>query len=177
VPNTVYNQGSRELQERFETRASADRSQYRVEFSDEDRAFVERSLFFFLATVDADGSPDCSYKGGQPGFVRVVAPDTLAFPNYSGNGQYRSLGNALVNPQVALLFIDFESPGRRRINGIASLSYDDPLLAEYPGAQLIVRVKVTEILGNCPRYVHKMQLLEHAPHAPAPAPRVVTRES
>src|SRR3977135_2568615 len=111
MPQTTYNNGSRELQERFETQAQAGRSQYRAEFSEDDRDFIEASCYFFLATVDQDGSPDCSYKGGQPGFVRVVAPDTLAFPNYNGNGQYRSLGNALVNPQVALLFIDFETPG------------------------------------------------------------------
>jgi predicted pyridoxine 5'-phosphate oxidase superfamily flavin-nucleotide-binding protein len=173
MPNAVFNEGSRRLQERFGTRDKADRAQFRVEFSDDDRAFIERSAFFFLATVDADGSPDCSYKGGQPGWVQVVGPDTLAFPNYDGNGQYRSLGNALVNPEVAMLFIDFESPGRRRINGSASLHYDDPLLAEYPGAQLIVRVKVTDIFGNCPRYVHKMELKEYAAHPPArliPAP-------
>jgi predicted pyridoxine 5'-phosphate oxidase superfamily flavin-nucleotide-binding protein len=173
MPGTVFNAGSRELQERFGTRDKADRSQFRVEFTDDDRAFIERSAFFFLATVDADGTPDCSYKGGQPGWVQVVAPDTLAFPNYDGNGQYRSLGNALVNPEVALLFIDFENPGRRRVNGSASLHYDDPLLADYPGAELIVRVKVTDIFGNCPRYVHKMELKEYAAHPPArliPAP-------
>jgi predicted pyridoxine 5'-phosphate oxidase superfamily flavin-nucleotide-binding protein len=166
MPNTVFNEGSRQLQDRFDTRAKADRSQYRVAFTEEDRAFIERCCFFFLATVDSDGSPDCSYKGGRPGFVRVVEEDTLAFPNYDGNGQYRSLGNVLVHPQVGLLFIDFEQPGRRRVNGLASLHYDDPLLAEYPGAQLIVRVKATDIFGNCPRYVPRMRLLEHSPNAP-----------
>jgi predicted pyridoxine 5'-phosphate oxidase superfamily flavin-nucleotide-binding protein len=171
MPQTTYNQGSRELQERFETQAQAGRSQYRVEFTDDDRAFIEARCFFFLATVDGDGSPDCSYKGGQPGFVRIVAPDTLAFPSYGGNGQFRSLGNALVNPQVALLFIDFENPGRRRVNGVASVDFDDPLLPEYPGAQLIVRVTVTDIFGNCPKYVHRMEIVEMATHAPAPLPR------
>src|SRR5438132_3836055 len=128
MPNTTYNPGSRDLQDRFGTRPNAERSQYRVAFSDDDRSFVERSSFFFLATVDADGSPDCSYKGGTPGFVRVVEQDTLAFPNYDGNGQYRSLGNVHMNDQVAMLFIDFENPGRRRVNGTASLHFDDPLL-------------------------------------------------
>src|SRR5437870_12468922 len=120
MPNPTYSPGSRDPQGRFGTRPNADRSQYHVAFSDDDRSFVERSSFFFLATVDVDGSPDCSYKGGAPGFVRVVEEDTLAFPSYPGNGQYRSLGNALGNPQVALLFIDFENPVRRRINGVAS---------------------------------------------------------
>ena len=168
MPSNSYNEGSRALQDRFETRRLADRFQHRVAFSEDDRAFVERSAFFFMATVDADGSPDCSYKGGQPGFVRVVDDDTLAFPNYDGNGQYRSLGNVLVNPQVGLLFIDFENPGRRRVNGVASLHHDDPLLAEYPGAQLIVRVRATEIFGNCPRYIPKMRVVERSAYVPQP---------
>jgi predicted pyridoxine 5'-phosphate oxidase superfamily flavin-nucleotide-binding protein len=167
VQPNVYNDGSRLLQDRFDARRLADRMQHRLAFTEHDRAFVERSCFFFLATVDADGSPDCSYKGGAPGFVRVVGGDTLAFPNYDGNGQYRSLGNVLVNPHVALLFVDFENPGRRRVNGVATLHYDDPLLAEYPGAQLIVRVRATEIFGNCPRYIHKMQIVEHSAYVPA----------
>ncbi len=167
MPQNSYNGGSRLLQDRFDTRRLADRMQHRLAFSDDDRAFIEKSSFFFLATVDADGSPDCSYKGGMPGFVRVVEQDTLAFPNYDGNGQYRSLGNVQMNDQVAMLFIDFENPGRRRVNGTASLHFDDPLLAEYPGAQLIVRVKATEIFNNCPRYVHKMKVIEQSPFVPA----------
>lgn len=167
MPHNVYNEGSRLLQDQFDTRRLADRFQHRVAFSEDDRAFIERSPFFFLATVDEDGSPDCSYKGGTPGFVRIVSENTLAFPNYDGNGQYRSLGNVQMNPQVALLFIDFENPGRRRVNGVASLHFDDPLLAEYPGAQLIVRVEATEIFNNCPRYVHKMQIIEQSAYVPA----------
>lgn len=166
MPSNSYNEGSRALQDRFDTRRLADRFQHRVTFSEDDRAFLERSTFFFIATVDADGSPDCSFKGGGPGFVRVVGEDTLAFPNYDGNGQYRSLGNVMVNPPVGLLFIDFENPGRRRVNGVASLHYDDPLLAEYPGAQLIVRVRATEVFGNCPRYIPKMRLAEPSPYVP-----------
>ena len=65
---------------------------------------------FFLATADEHGMPQCSYKGGDPGFVRVVDEHTLAFPSYDGNGMYLSLGNLLVNPQVGILFIDFAQP-------------------------------------------------------------------
>jgi predicted pyridoxine 5'-phosphate oxidase superfamily flavin-nucleotide-binding protein len=162
----IYNAGSRLLQDRFDTTRLADQYKHRLAFSDDDRAFIERACFFFLATVDVDGSPDCSYKAGLPAFVRIVCEDTLAFPNYDGNGQYRSLGNILVNPRVGLLFIDFETPGRRRVNGVASLHYDDPLLAEYPGAQLIVRVRASAIFNNCPRYIHPMQLIEHSTYVP-----------
>ncbi len=131
-------------------------------FSELDRAFIERCSMFFLATADAAGRPDCSYKAGPPGFVRIVDERTLAFPDYDGNGMFRSLGNILVNPHVGLLFVDFERPGRRRVNGWATLSDNDPLLLEYPGAQLVVRVEAREIFRNCSHSVHRMQLLEPA---------------
>jgi predicted pyridoxine 5'-phosphate oxidase superfamily flavin-nucleotide-binding protein len=121
---------------------------------------------FFLATADAEGRPDCSYKGGMPGFVRVLNSNTLAFPDYDGNGMFRSLGNILVNPHVGMLFIDFEHPDRMRINGAATVHDDDPLLSEYPGAQLIVRVQAEQIFPNCPRYIHKMQIIKYSVYAP-----------
>jgi predicted pyridoxine 5'-phosphate oxidase superfamily flavin-nucleotide-binding protein len=165
----MYHEGSRKLQDRFETRQLADRLAERLArsaFTDEDRAFIEGSRLFFLATADAQGRPDCSYKGGLPGFVRVLDAHTLAFPSYDGNGMFRSLGNLLVNPQVGLLFIDFDNPKRLRVNGRASLSEDDPLLSEFTGAQLIVRVVPEAIFPNCPRYIHRMQVIEDSPYAP-----------
>ena len=99
-------------------------------------------------------------------FVRVVDERTLAFPNYDGNGTFLSMGNVLRNPQVGLLFIDFTSPKRLRVNGVASLSADDPLLAAYPEAQFVVRVAVTHVLPNCPRYVHRMETVEHSRFVP-----------
>jgi len=165
----MYHDGSRELQDRFSTRKLADRLVEvlaRNAFTDEDRAFIESRPLFFLATADAEGRPDCSYKGGRPGFVRVVDPQTLAFPSYDGNGMFKSLGNILVNAQVGMLFIDFESPRRLRVNGQASLDRADPLLPELAGAQIIVRVRAEAIFPNCPRYIHKMQLVEQSAYAP-----------
>lgn len=167
----MYNDGSRELQDRFDSRRIADRlEQITVHdrFSDDDRSFVERSSMFFLATADADGWPDCSYKGGLPGFVRVVDDRTLAFPSYDGNGMFRSLGNILVNPKVGMLFIDFEHPSRMRVNGHASMHDDDDLLEVFDGAQLVVRVQAERIFPNCPRYIHKMQFVERSVYAPRP---------
>lgn len=165
----MYHAGMRALQDASGTRGLADRLQQltlHAEFSDEDRAFIEGAPMFFLATADAQGQPDCSYKGGLPGFVRVVAPDTLAFPDYDGNGMFRSLGNVLANPAVGMLFIDFTSPKRLRVNGHASVSAEDPLLADFEGAQRITRVRATRIFPNCPRYIHRMQLVESSPYAP-----------
>ena len=112
------------------------------------------------------GGGDDAAQGGLPGFVRIVDERTLAFPDYNGNGMYRSLGNVLVNQSVALLFIDFERPQRLRVLGQASLHHTDPLLAEFPGAQLIVRVRATRIFPNCPRYVHEMRLVKHSVYVP-----------
>src|ERR1700738_1442886 len=136
----LYHNGNRQLQDRFDSRRIADRLEQVTlhdRFTADDRAFVGRCAMFFLATADAHGQPDVSYKGGMPGFVRVIDDQTLAFPDYDGNGMFKSLGNILVNPKVGLLFVDFEQPHRMRVNGTASVADDDPLLEEWPGAQLI----------------------------------------
>jgi len=165
----LYHDGMRRLQDLRETRPLADRlNQVTVHaaFTDEDRAFLQSCPMFFIATADADGRPDCSYKGGLPGFVRVLDDRTLAIPDYDGNGMYRTWGNVLVNPHVGLLFLDFERPRRIRVNGTAQVSETDPLLEQCPGAVFLVRVTATQIFPNCPRYIHKMQLVEHSVYAP-----------
>lgn len=169
VDSPVYHEGMRQLQDERDTRRLADRLQQvtlRSSFTPEDRAFVESRSMFFMATADAHGHPDCSYKGGLPGFVRVVDDRTLAFPDYDGNGMYRSLGNLVVNPHVALLFLDFETPKRLRVNGTATVSADDSLLKEVPGAVFIIRVEAHRIFPNCPRYIHKMQFVEYSTYSP-----------
>src|SRR5213080_2786079 len=169
--SSMYHWGSRQLQDQFDSQRIADRLEQRTvhaTFTDEDRAFIERSPMFFLATADVHGHPDCSYKGGLPGFVRVLDDRTLAIPDYDGNGMYRTWGNVVVNPHVGLLFLDFEQPKRLRVNGTAQVTEDDPLRTEYPGSVFIVRVTATKIFPNCPRYIHKMQLIEHSVYAPRP---------
>jgi predicted pyridoxine 5'-phosphate oxidase superfamily flavin-nucleotide-binding protein len=167
-----YHEGSRELQDRFDTRRLADRLEERFlsrgVIDDADRAFIERMDMFFLASADREGRPDCSYKGGEPGFVRALDEHTIAFPNYDGNGMYRSIGNLMVNPHVGLLFIDFVSPrpSRLRLNGIASIDEHDDLRDSYPGAQFVVRVRATEVFPNCPRYIHRMALVERSRFVP-----------
>ena len=172
----IYHEGSRRLQDAFDTRRLADRLEERnlhPSFREAERDFVERADMFFLATADAEGRPTCSYKGGDPGFVRVVSDDTLAFPSYDGNGMFLSLGNAAVNPHVGLLFIDFSGQRRLRVQGEASVNLTDPLLAEFPEAQCIVRVRAREIFANCPRYIHRYELVErsvYTPHADRETP-------
>ena len=153
----MFHEGNRELQARFGSAALADRLVERLrhgEFSDEDKAYIESLDFFFLATADAQGRPDCSFKGGAPGFVRVVRPDLLVWPDYDGNGMFKSLGNIASNPNVGLLFIRMgEAPKRLRCNGTAKVVFDDPLMAEFPGAQALVRFTPADVFPNCPRYI------------------------
>jgi len=167
----MYHEGMRRLQDIRETRPLADRLErvtVRTAFTSEDRAFISSRPMVFVATADALGHPECSYKGGMPGFVRVLDDRTLAFPDYDGNGMYRSWGNVLVNPSVALLFLDFEAPDRLRVNGSAHVDMDDSLREDFPGSVLIVRVTASKIFPNCPRYIHKMQLVEYSAYAPRP---------
>lgn len=179
-----YNDGSRSLQDRFDTRRLADRIDERIvhaTIDDDDRAFIEACDMVFVATADAGGRPQCSYKGGDPGFVRVLDERTIAFPWYDGNGMYLTAGNLLVNPHVGLLFIDFEQRRRMRLNGTASVSEEDRLLAEYPEAQLIVRVEATEVFPNCPRYIHEYKLVRRSRFVPqedcrTPVPAWKTRD-
>jgi uncharacterized protein len=170
--SSPYHNGSRSLQDRFDTRRLADRLDEKFLaqpiIGADDRALIARMDMFFLATADADGRPQSSYKGGDPGFVRVLDERTVAFPNYDGNGMYLSIGNLLVNPHVGMLFIDFVSsrPSRLRLNGIASIDDRDVLIDEYPGAQFIVRVRATQVFPNCPRYIHRMALVERSRFVP-----------
>jgi hypothetical protein len=163
-----FNEGSRALQEQFDTTRLADRVSELTHdrLSSSDKAFIEHMDMFFLATVDEQGHANCSYKGGEPGFIRVVDDTTIAFPNYDGNGMYLSMGNVLKTKQVGMLFIDFENRWRMRLNGEATIDANDPLMAEYPEAQFIVRVKAREVFPNCPRYIHQMKLVQRSKFVP-----------
>jgi predicted pyridoxine 5'-phosphate oxidase superfamily flavin-nucleotide-binding protein len=171
MESILYHDGNRGLQDEFGSRPIADRLEQklaRVAFSDGDRGFIESVIYFFLATADAQGRPDCSFKGGPPGFVRVTGPGELAFPDYDGNGMFKSLGNLEANAAVGLLFIDLhERPRRLRVNGTARVLRDDPLLRRTVGAQLIVRVTATAIFPNCPRYIPKLTLEAVSDYVPA----------
>jgi hypothetical protein len=168
----MYHDGNRGLQDEFDSRRIADRLEEkltRTAFTADDKAFIERTVYFFIATADAEGRPDCSFKGGAPGFVRVTGPSELAFPDYDGNGMFKSLGNLVVNPNVGLLFVALHGkPARLRVNGTARVSRNDPLLEATLGAQLIVRVMARAIFPNCPRYIPKMELAEPSVYVPQP---------
>ena len=166
---SIYHDASRGWQDRFDTRRLADRIEDRLvhdAINPDDGAFIAARDMFFLATADEEGFPTCSYKGGDPGFVRVLDEHTLAFPVYDGNGMFLSVGNLTLNPRVGLLFIDFEGGKRLRLDGLASVDEGDPLLAQYERAQAVVRVRAVRVYPNCPRYIHKLQLVERSRFTP-----------
>lgn len=165
----LYGNQHRSFQDQFDTRKMADRIEELAvvtEVSDETREYIEARDMFFLSTVDQNGRPTVSYKGGAPGFVKVLDDTSLAFPNYDGNGMYYSVGNIAANSQVGLLFIDFEKPHRIRVQGVAEVSTDAQLLAQWPGADVVIVVRVSELWQNCPRYIHRYQKVKESRYVP-----------
>jgi predicted pyridoxine 5'-phosphate oxidase superfamily flavin-nucleotide-binding protein len=177
--SNLYDDSHRKLQRRFDTERLADRLEQRLchdRLSDDDRAFIARQDMFFLATVSAAGQPSCSYKGGDPGFVRSMDAGTLVFPNYDGNGMYLSMGNLSATAQVGMLFIDFARPQRLRVHGEARIVPADAIDPPFAGAQFVVSVAVQQVFPNCPRYIHAMQETKHSEFVPhegevAPVPK------
>ncbi|HMB95694.1 MAG TPA: pyridoxamine 5'-phosphate oxidase family protein [Tepidisphaeraceae bacterium] len=169
--SSMYHDGQRKLQQEFDTQQLADKLEEKLVkdfLNPKQKAFIESADMFFLATADEKGHPTCTYRGGDPGFVRALDDHTIAVPNYDGNGMYFSWGNVLKNPSIGMLFIDFMKGWRLRIHGNATISRDDPLMGDFPEAQFIVRIHTREVFGNCPRYIHKYQLVERCgfvPHA------------
>lgn len=167
--STMYGPDQRALQDTFDTRRVADLIEtgfVAEEVSEPDQAFIESRDMFWLSTVDADGLPTVSYKGGDPGFVKVVDSKTIAFPSYNGNGMFYSMGNIASSAKVGMLFMDFERPKRVRVQGTATVSADDPLIGHFKEAQLVVRVTVDKVWPNCPRYVHRMQKVTASRYVP-----------
>jgi len=154
--DAFYGAEQRALQDEFNSRQKADLAEAVVVKSVIDeraRTFIESRSFFFLATVDGDGEPTVSHKGGRRGFVRVIDETTLVFPSYDGNGMYLSLGNIEGNPRIGMLFVDLDEPRRLRVHATAELLRDPEWLREDPDADLVVRATVSRIFANCGRYV------------------------
>ena len=167
--SALYEDSHRRLQQQFDTQRLADRIEqrlFRSALTDEDRAFIERLDLFFLATVNSRGEPSCSYKGGDPGFVRVLDARTIAFPCYDGNGMYLSMGNVAGTGHVGMLFIDLTSPKRLRVNGTARIEPPEYVEPRFAQAQLVVVVAIREVFPNCPRYIHKYALVERSQFVP-----------
>ena len=165
----LYGKQHRVLQQDFDTVKLADAVHGNIvstEIGEEHRGFIESRDMFFLTTIDHRGYPTCSYKGGSPGFLKIIDSKTLAFPSFDGNGMFLSMGNISINNKIGMLLIDFETPHRIRIHGKASIHRDEQSLRMFLGAEVVVFVDVTEIFVNCPRYIHRYKRVASAKHVP-----------
>lgn len=169
MSDNIYHNGNRDLQDHFATRKLADRVNDLIvheEITEQERDFITSRDMFFISTVDEQGRPTVSYKGGDVGFVHVIDEKTIAFPGYDGNGMFLTAGNIALNHEVGLLFIDLEQPQRLRLHGTASVSVDDPLLDEYVDAKYIIRITIRNLFLNCPRYIHRYKKLAQSEYIP-----------
>lgn len=170
-PDRMYGSGARAMQESLQSGTLANHiaTKYVTDgLSDQERDYISKADCFFLASATADGRPDCSYKGGLPGFVHVLDSRTLRFPSYDGNGMHLTLGNIMENAAVGLLFIDFEGGYRLRLNGRARVLTEAEVVGSFPGAEAVVEVLLGKVFENCPRYVHSRVRQSHSPYCPAP---------
>ncbi len=164
-----YTAEARKLQDRFDTRNLADAELAVIvhdELSEPDKGFISAAEMFWLASVDDKGSPTVSYKGGAPGFVNIIDGRTLVFPNYDGNGMYFSMGNIATSSEIGMLFMAFDKPARLRVQGRGTLTDDKAIVSRFPGAQFAVKVDITALITNCPRYIPKMQRMEGSRYVP-----------
>jgi len=164
-----YTDAQRTIQDQFDSRPLADAIEDAIVATELDElhtGFISSRDFFFLSTVNGDGEPTVSYKGGGQGLVTVVDNRSLAFPAYDGNGMFLSVGNISETAKIGMLFIDFETPNRVRVQATATFHTDDELLNSYPGAIGIVRAAVDRVFLNCARYIHKHERVSTSPYVP-----------
>jgi uncharacterized protein len=165
----AYTEKALELQQRFDTTALA-AAELQVIVHDAlspgDRAFVSQAEMFWLASVDNKGSPTVSFKGGAKGFVHMPDDKTMLFPCFDGNGMFFSMGNIATTSHIGMLFMDFVTPSRLRVQGDAQLTDDPAIVGLWPGAQFAVKVAITALITNCPRYIPRMQRLEGSRYVP-----------
>lgn len=170
-PRVFYQDGSRRLQQHFGTERLADhiaRSYVLDRMEDTHIAWIREADAVYVATADSRGHPECSYKGGLPGFIRVPDAYTLEIPSYDGNGMHRTLGNAATEPWMGLLFLFPDIPAKLRINGSCVVLTDADVVAPHVGAEAVIRVTAREVFENCPRYLHDRVAGTHSPHCPRP---------
>lgn len=165
-----FHEGMRALQDRFDGRRTAEaieRHRKHYDFWDDERQRIESARCFFIASTFGE-YVDCNIKSGDPGFAKIVGPGVIEYPEYDGNSMYRTLGNIARNPNVGLLFVEFDGKSRRiRINGRATIHDDAERLARHFGAKVVVRIEC-EIYPNCPRYVPDLVTGAPSPYVPRP---------
>lgn len=109
---------------------------------------ISKADTFFIATDHPEHGADVSHKGGKPGFVRIVDPRRIAFPDYNGNSMFNTLGNLMVNPKAGLLFIDFDGGRTLQLSGFASIDWNPERVRSFAGAERIVDFELAKVIDN-----------------------------
>jgi predicted pyridoxine 5'-phosphate oxidase superfamily flavin-nucleotide-binding protein len=132
----------------------------------EQQTCIRRADTFFIATFHPEAGADASHRGGMPGFVTVLSPNELEWPDYSGNNMFQSLGNLSVYPKAGLLFVDFEGGSTLQLTGEAEVLWDEDLALRFPGAKRLLKFHMDEVIATEGAFPQRWQLVEYSPANP-----------
>jgi len=158
------------LQEAYGTGARADRfyaDQMLDHLNPRMREFVARQEMLFVATADARGECDCTFRAGAPGFIRTLDERRVTYPEYRGNGVLASLGNIHESGHIGLLMVDFfRDLIGLHVNGRASIVDNDTMRRRYgvgeegtiPGRrpERWVLVDIEEAYIHCSKHIPRL---------------------
>ncbi len=134
--------GEKILQQKYGTQDRAEnfyRRQMLDHLNPQMQEFIARQEMMFVATADAEGNCDSSFRAGLAGFVKVLDASTLIYPEYRGNGVLASLGNMLHNPKIGLMFVDFfKDTVGLHVNGKAAVIENDQLIQRADLSEAII---------------------------------------
>ncbi len=147
--------------------ASASEVQHGQQLTGEQRQWIGQADTFFIASHHSEGGVDASHRGGNPGFVRVLAPDRLVWPDYTGNRMFQTLGNIATNPNAGLLFLDFERGSTLQITGTARVVWEAERAVEFAGAERLVEFEIEQAMETRGAAGLRWRFLQSSPVNPS----------
>ena len=144
-------------------------SSIRVSLNSTDQQWIATADTFFIASFYADTGADASHRGGFPGFVQILNPNQLVFPDYAGNNMFQTLGNLAVNPHAGLLFVNFEQGHTLQLTGTSKIIWEQAQLSQIAGAQRLIEFTIEQVLETQNATPFRWQFGEYSPAIPAPA--------
>jgi uncharacterized protein len=146
-------------------------SQIAFHLADHEARFIAEADTFFIASrsaqldqEDPSQGLDVSHRGGLPGFVRLISPSELCFPDYSGNLLFNTLGNLEVDARAGLLFIDFQGGGMLHLIGVARICWDVPEAMRSAGIERLIFLDIERVVNREHAFPHSFDLISYSPH-------------
>jgi len=130
------------------------------------QSWIKKADTFFIGSYNPEWGADASHRGGQPGFVKVLSPDLIAFADYSGNNMFQTLGNLATYPKSGLLFVDFETGNTLQLTGSAKIIWDEAYISQFPGAQRVVEFQIDEVIQKDSPNPHPWYFLNYSSFNP-----------